>query len=232
MHADCVLCRVVSGASPTPFEDLVPGSAPNDQVLLPGQSAGVIVDVAPIAPGHCLIVPRDHVLSVGQADPRTRAETELHMSLIRGAFRSVFKSDAVFFEHGQCSGDEIEGCGIGHAHMHAIRHEPNAAIPDLPVQVLHGGISDLPSSVNDDGYLFIQIGSADPVVITGQSIPSQFLRRHFVSDEYPSPELTWNWHDQIAFSEELGTRDRVLRNLIVLRTALSQVRPTRRSSGT
>ncbi len=48
MPADCVFCRIVSGESPAP-------------IVLEDAGSLAFLDHRPLFPGHCLLVPRQHV---------------------------------------------------------------------------------------------------------------------------------------------------------------------------
>jgi histidine triad (HIT) family protein len=58
MTADCVFCRIVEGAAPA-------------SVVHADDTAVAFLDIAPITPGHLLVVPRAHAVGLADLDPAT-----------------------------------------------------------------------------------------------------------------------------------------------------------------
>lgn len=76
-------------------------------------------DAAPIGRGHFMIVPREHVLSVGRLDQRIRQHViDTAEQLIDAIGTRFSELEPYCFEHGSSEGDETIGCSITHAHFH------------------------------------------------------------------------------------------------------------------
>lgn len=55
MSSECIFCKIVAGEIPS-------------MVLYSDQNGMVIMDINPIAKGHCLIIPRNHAETIETAD--------------------------------------------------------------------------------------------------------------------------------------------------------------------
>jgi histidine triad (HIT) family protein len=74
--SDCVFCRIVSGGEPA-------------QVILENELSLSILDINPLAQGHCLVIPRRHVPWWHQL---TAQETASLFTLARATSRRIMKA--------------------------------------------------------------------------------------------------------------------------------------------
>ena len=104
MPNDCIFCQIVAGDIPskTVYED--------DTVL-------AFLDVNPLAPGHTLVISKDHYETLG--DLPEEAATDLFSVLydLTPAVEAAVDADAsnVAFNNGEASGQEVP-----HVHGHII----------------------------------------------------------------------------------------------------------------
>lgn len=70
-------------------------------------------------PGWLLIVPREHVLSMGQIDPHLAGELDDLTTRVIERVRLQF-GPPTCFEHGAVHQGTTFGCGIDHAHVHVV----------------------------------------------------------------------------------------------------------------
>lgn len=102
--SDCIFCKIVAGAIPCHklYED--------DRVL-------AFLDIAPLGPGHCLIVPRKHYGRLEELDTES-AEAVLRLvpSLARAALAATGLADWNLLQNN----GEAAGQSVGHVHFHII----------------------------------------------------------------------------------------------------------------
>ena len=101
----CVFCRIVAGAAPA---SVVYG---DDDVL-------AFLDIAPITPGHLLVIPRRHATYLADLDERDGARMFQVAQRLAGALRlSGLRCDGVnlFLADGAAAFQEVF-----HAHLHVI----------------------------------------------------------------------------------------------------------------
>ena len=105
MTNECVFCQIVAGAAPASFvhrDDLV----------------AAFMDIQPVAPGHLLVVPNDHVAKM-QDVPDEVAERVFAVGrrLARALGRAGLRAEGVdmFVADGEAAGQDVF-----HAHLHVI----------------------------------------------------------------------------------------------------------------
>ncbi len=99
----------------------------NKQANLPGASAVLwgdeeflaIPDVAPIEPGHLLLVSTKHWFSMGAMPHSSYEFLERHASRLERTIELGFGKKAIFIEHGATRPHEAGSC-IDHAHWHCL----------------------------------------------------------------------------------------------------------------
>jgi diadenosine tetraphosphate (Ap4A) HIT family hydrolase len=96
--AGCVFCH----------PDQTPGelTATTNLRLLP--------DLYPVAPGHLLVITKQHLPCYGAAEPEILDEVEQMAALARRFIREVYEIDPVIWENG------VSGQTVFHAHLHLI----------------------------------------------------------------------------------------------------------------
>jgi histidine triad (HIT) family protein len=101
---DCVFCKIVAGEIPCHrlYED--------ERVLS-------FLDIMPIARGHLLVIPKQHVEFAYAADPALMADVMHAATRIAGAAQSVLHCDGLNFIL-NCG--EIAGQVVPHAHLHIV----------------------------------------------------------------------------------------------------------------
>jgi len=80
----------------------------------------LISDISPIAINHLLIIPNIHYYSFARTNNQYLNELNIKISLIRDFFYFKNFNNFVFFEHGGPTCGDVDGCGIFHAHLHAL----------------------------------------------------------------------------------------------------------------
>jgi diadenosine tetraphosphate (Ap4A) HIT family hydrolase len=115
---DCPFCALFEeGASPC-WRQLF-GSSEESEVLFKDGEFTVVLDTAPLVPGHLLIVPYRHTRSLAQLKARGGTEcTEVKKRV--SAILTVAYASPTFLEHGSESFSRNAGACVDHAHLHAI----------------------------------------------------------------------------------------------------------------
>jgi len=221
----CHLCTIRDDRANTPFAGLLTDRDHRTQVLSRDDHCLTIIDVAPIGPGHCLIVPARHRLSLAQTSSEEKAAIADAMAMAASAIAAAFSIETVFFEHGQCTeGVGVTGCGISHAHLHAVGRRDDAEIDrvgDLDLEPLANGIQGLNQYQSSAGYLFVQDGLGNAFACRPGKTASGLLRSHFAWPGYLAEEshAHWSWSDHVTYASLVGTGSRVSANLDALTRA-------------
>lgn len=221
-RSECPLCQIETGSRATPFEHLLPTMVRTDQILATRLHALAVIDVAPIGPGHSIVITKRHRLSMGAATAAELRDVEELLTWLAIPIGRIPKFSPVFFEHGQR--DEVEnpfGCSIAHAHVHAVGTRRGAdldldAIPSVNFTRCERGIANLPSVTQGRHYLYAENNQGSAwIAFPSGPVQAQLLRRHFLEEGDDSRDLKWNWSDQLIFHDVTDTRRRVLENLKV-----------------
>lgn len=105
MTADCVFCRIVAGTAPASV------AYADDRVV-------AFLDIAPITPGHLLVVPRAHAVGLADLDPDTGGHLfQVAQRMAAGLRRSGLRCDGVnlFLADGAAAFQEVF-----HLHLHVL----------------------------------------------------------------------------------------------------------------
>jgi diadenosine tetraphosphate (Ap4A) HIT family hydrolase len=148
--------------------------------------------------GSMLIVPREHVETIADANARVQEEVEEALIDIQGRLQHLGR--VVLFEHG-AKRSTSSGCGVYHAHLHVVPVPAHIASKEfLPTAVAESGASlrgawkALQHSSNyficqdTHGRLAYVEGSADP---GAPWLQSQFGRRQLV--RFFGLNADWDW---------------------------------------
>lgn len=219
----CYLCEVSRGAPDTPYSVLFPGQPATDQIIASDpRGAFVMIDVAPVAAGHCLVVPNRHRFSIAQLEVQESVAVRNLASQALTAVRDGWGVQPVLFEHGACAGvSDPDSCGIDHAHLHVVANETSAPLDEvcgIPLVQLDpvGGVEALRLQAGVDGYIYVESADGRAFGSTAPGFPSQALRRHFLAPTANDRSIMWNWSDQVVFASALDTAERVRDNLATL----------------
>lgn len=101
----CIFCQIVAGQAPA-------------SVVYQDDTVIALLDIAPITPGHLLVLPRAHVPSLAELDDATGAHLfRVARQLTTGIYRSTLASDGITLSlaDGEAAGQEVP-----HLHLHVI----------------------------------------------------------------------------------------------------------------
>jgi HIT domain len=125
--APCVFCEdLLWSHSRTSEFSILLGEERTSQVLAARTDFVALVDISPLAIGHCLVVPRDHVLSFAELGDQRAARVQIFCQELTSLLRGTSIAAGFFmFEHGTGQdhrADRSSGkCArTEHAHLHCI----------------------------------------------------------------------------------------------------------------
>lgn len=168
---------------------------PASRVIARTERFAVLADLAPLCPGHVLIVPRDYFPSFGALPPAWWPEFERLLARIGRALEETFGPPSMV-EHGSSSRPRHSPCVI-HAHLHLL-----PAPADLGADLRSRGF--VPRSIDSLRELaalaardraYVCWGSAGgPIEVadveSGEGIPRQYLRRVLAQE---LGDGAWDW---------------------------------------
>lgn len=185
----CEFCDEFAGGTGNSFATWY-GQEISDRTLLRTAHLRVLPSLGHLVRGYLLVVPEVHYPTLGDMPPAMIQEVEDVKRSLARLLQPIYGS-YVFFEHGARSSDS-GGCGIYHAHLHALPLQPKGTLPRLKEEFPHitiGSLADL-GQVSDSSYLFYEDSSGDQYVFFPKALPSQYLRRILAEDAGISQ---WDW---------------------------------------
>lgn len=174
MPSSCQLCLAVGGG------DLgVSTRGAENSILHATQSFVVIPDAVPLAPGHVMVVGREHYFNLVAMGDNAILEYEKIREQIAGMPR--YGQNFLEIEHGSTAYD-CGGACVSHVHVHII---PDAAeIYDLfnePKVPLIAELSSLADLVRfSQSYIMLRKPNAPPKVFRAENLISKFMKREVI----------------------------------------------------
>ncbi|MBB5132639.1 diadenosine tetraphosphate (Ap4A) HIT family hydrolase [Thermocatellispora tengchongensis] len=208
--AECPFCALVSDGRSPVWAHLFPGTE-HDEVILASESFLAVLDTAPLAEGHVLIVSKAHLTSLAALPESEREELALMRRAVQDRLRAEY-GPFTYFEHGAASFARHAGACIDHAHLHLV---PGRC--DLLPHVArdHPGIESFPEYEQaldhfaGRAYL-IFARDFDPVFgVDAPACATQYLRR--VMTRAGGSKQLWNWRDCVRWADALSIRDQLIR---------------------
>jgi len=210
MHNDdcCEFCDEFAGGSRNAFAVRYGDELPCRAVLETDQVT-VLPTLGHFVKGYLLLVPKVHYCTLADMPSSAiRAVEDLKKSLVQ-SLRPRY-GPFILFEHGArtvTSG----GCGIYHAHLHALPLKAGGVLDKLQDQFPHRPIEsmlDLRDVERDRSYLYYEESAGHSWLFFPKVLPSQYLRR-LVAE---SAGITqWDWRRSGREDALLATRAEVLR---------------------
>ncbi|MFG1696785.1 HIT family protein [Nonomuraea sp. NPDC049309] len=206
---DCPFCVLTAeGRSPV-WSHLFPAEN-GDEVILESSSFLAVLDTAPLAEGHLLIIPDRHVTALASLPEPERDELQDVKHVVESMLKEVY-GPVLYFEHGAESRGRHAGACIDHAHLHLVPGDadllPHVArdYPDVRVFASYGDALD---GLAGGAYVMFGrqagrvYGASAPVCVT------QYLRR--LVARQTQPQAGWNWRDAVRWADALGVREQLL----------------------
>src|SRR2546422_6590432 len=191
MVATCDFCDELNGGTCNAFHRSYRGRL-HSRIVIASRNFVVMPSNGQLTEGHLLIIPVAHRLSFGHLDKRELHEAESLTNRVRIMLTTSY-SAPIYFEHG-CT-EEHGGCGIYHAHLHAVPVEHDLTILDRLATAFNSRkIEDLVELrdriVAGKPYLLYERQTGARCMYEVATLPSQFMRR-LVAEELGHDR--WDW---------------------------------------
>lgn len=202
----CDFCDEFSGGSSNAFSAWYSKDL-RDRTLLETKHIRVLPTLGQFVKGYLLIVPTIHYCRLADMPSEALLEVEYVKTLLVGRLQSLY-GNYTFFEHGGRTSDS-GGCGIYHAHLHALPLEADITLPKLKEQFPHkslGSLLELKSVESVASYLYYEDTSAHSWLFFPKFLPSQYMRRLMAEAAGIS---RWDWRCSGREDAFLATRSEV-----------------------
>ena len=152
----------------------------------------MIASLGQITQGHLLVVPLKHICSLRDLGNEDIREVENLRADVRSTLQETYGA-CVFFEHGIRTGGS-GGCGIDHAHMHAVPVTGEGVLKTLTREFRGRSIqclAEIKRSRNpNSSYLYFEDASAQQYIFPVSNLPSQHMRK-LVAESIGKSD--WDW---------------------------------------
>lgn len=158
----------------------------NKRAQLPGAAATlwgdeyflVVPDVAPVRPGHLLLLSTRHYLAMGAVPKHLVSRLENHVRLINDVMNVSFGRNAIFIEHGAGSSHTAGSC-IDHAHWHCLPDDGEDVLEQLTRRGMQGTLEpfdDIRKKYEyGESYFLVRKGDKH-LTYPSSGLPCQFMR--------------------------------------------------------
>lgn len=195
----CSFCAEVEGKTDhNLLASLMPDVDPVEFVLHETERFVVIPGVGAVCDGYVLIVPKEHVLSMGHLDTDHDRELSDLLGRLSRYLGEQYGATVTAFEHGAESFRNRGGSCTDHAHMHVF--PAGAAIDligplskDFPIRPSTEFVPALRAQVKDRKrpYLWVRSGDGSMWMTDAPHALSQYIRRILVAQLGRPGE--WDW---------------------------------------
>lgn len=189
----CAMCAAIAAGPEAPEWD---------RALIETDSFVVIPSLGAMIEGWLLIAPKAHFLSLASMPARMMFEFEELKARVGDRLTQSYGS-VTFFEHGPCASNSLTGCGVDHAHLHAVPVPPGvpvATASHLPrnVSLGPGTFADCRQAVSSSrDYLYFE-GNEGTFVAIADSFKSQTFRRAIGDLLGMGEKSDWRTHPHIG----------------------------------
>ncbi|HEV2491893.1 MAG TPA: HIT domain-containing protein [Terriglobia bacterium] len=204
----CDFCDEFSGGHDNAFSHRY-ADDPSDRILFATENFAVLPSLGQIVEGYLLIVPREHFRTLADVGINLMRELVNVKSSVQSALSASYGPSA-FFEHGARS-ERSGGCGIYHAHLHAVplRQEMafiarlNETFALKPIS----GVERIGDALGSNGsYLYYQDFDAREYATRVDHLPSQYMRK-LLADMLG--QNNWDWRECGREDALLSTLDKL-----------------------
>ncbi|SRR6266545_262798 len=190
----CDFCDELSDGCDNAFARIYK-QQPRGRILYRSQHFVLLPSLGQIVEGHLLIVPTSHDTALADVTLSSAEELSELRSFVRRGMAETYGS-IIFFEHG-VRGKQAGGCGIDHAHLHAVpfasSREPIEDLKNRHPLKFVAGISEIPHQVApDSSYLYYEQTNGQAWACEIDFVPSQYLRK-CVAESLGTK--SWDWRE-------------------------------------
>jgi diadenosine tetraphosphate (Ap4A) HIT family hydrolase len=182
-----------------------------DRTILETGHLKLLPSLGHFVKGYLLIVPKRHYCALGDAPLETLRQVEeikIELSRRLGPIYGRY----TFFEHGT-RGPGSGGCGIDHAHLHALPLSIRTVLSRLKGEFSYRSIASLCAlrrATGSASYLYCEDSARQSWLFFPSFLPSQYMRRLTAE---ASGILEWDWRESGREDAFLATRVESLKAL-------------------
>jgi diadenosine tetraphosphate (Ap4A) HIT family hydrolase len=203
----CDFCNELSGSSENSFGRIY-GADLESRHLFRSDNFAVIPSLGQIVEGYLLILPIKHFKAAGDL-PDALFEEFTNICQLVGKILRRWYGPYILFEHGTRS--EGGGCGIYHAHLHAVPLLPSSDPVDFlktkfPYQQLRDLTELRERSEGMPAYIFYQDADSRSYVFNTPNLVSQYMRRTLAATLGTND---WDWRAADREERLLATLNRL-----------------------
>jgi diadenosine tetraphosphate (Ap4A) HIT family hydrolase len=190
----CDFCDEFSGGASNAFGRLYADTI-RDRTLLATREFRIIPSLGQIVEGYLLVVATKHYQALADMPPELGEELVELNGRVRGALSDAY-GPCIFFEHGARS-ENSGGCGIYHAHLHAVPlregRDPIALLKERFSLKKLRSIREIAGEANGaDSYLYYEDLHSNRYIFDVEYLPSQYMRR-LLAEATGNDE--WDWRE-------------------------------------
>ncbi|MFI7148039.1 HIT family protein [Nonomuraea sp. NPDC050022] len=206
---DCPFC-VLSAEGRSPVWEHLFHAENGDEVIFRSESFSVVLDTAPLAEGHLLIVTDRHMPSLAGLSQAERDELQVVKRDAESKLRDVY-GPITYFEHGAESFARHAGACIDHAHLHLVPGGVDIfplVAHDYPNVESFTSYEDALESLAGRAYLMFGRDAGPAYGAHAPACVTQYLRR--LVSQVAGSKAVWNWRDSVRWADALSVRDQLL----------------------
>src|SRR5687768_1291538 len=194
---ECCLCSQIAGS---PANDLIARLLPEEpyarRVLFESDAFAAIPSLCPLAVGHSLLCPKEHVRSFAELDSVLHSEFAATKRVLVEGLMAMTGQAIHVFEHGMASAGNRIVCTVDHAHMHFVPLPTLRQDADLGAGVwiaFDGSLDALGRISERREYVLYEApdGAAFVKVASDTGIESQYMRRRIAA--WIGKNSQWDW---------------------------------------
>jgi diadenosine tetraphosphate (Ap4A) HIT family hydrolase len=201
----CDFCDEFAGGSQNAFVHRY--SQADDRIVMASACFRIVPTLGQLVAGHLLIVPSRHLCALADLPSLHVDELSDLCRRVRSTLKDVY-GECLFFEHG-VRGSGSGGCGIDHAHMHAVPVSGDGILGVLIRQfggrAIHS-VADIKKVVGQESYLFFEDSSGMKYVFPVKKLPSQYMRKLVARS---IGKADWDWRKSEQEPELISTLERL-----------------------
>lgn len=216
----CQLCEAIrSGTSPS-FRRIM-GDSSTQEIVADWGDKLLLLDIAPVRPGHSIIVSRQHHTSFIEDWSHGGSDLLSFVLEVESVVETVTGEALVVVEHGTGRDAETGAGCVEHAHLHMIPSQAPVVDSFLKLGIPLEPLDDvrwIGSVGNNEHYLYLRDTDGRQYAAMARVIASQLVRR-VVAERHGA--ANWNWRDFVDLAQPLQTH-RLIRESATVLEALYQ----------
>ena len=203
---NCDFCDEFAGGSQNAFVRRY--GQGDGRIVMASACFRIIPTLGQVVEGHLLIVPLRHFCALADLPSLQIDELDYLCRRVRSTLTDAY-GECVFFEHG-VRGSGAGGCGIDHAHLHAVPVAADGVLNILTREfggcAIHDFAAVKEAVKQESSYLFFEDSSAKRYVFPVEELPSQYMRK-LVADSIGKRD--WDWRKCGREPELIATLERL-----------------------